>query len=626
MSQSSTYLVGLMLGPVQGFIAAARRTRDLWYGSFLLSEVSKSAARAFHEEQGRLIFPAPFAPDKDLAPDSEFNVANKVVAMLETADAAQALQLAKEAALERWRCLARRCLDDFPARHLRRQVWDLQVDDILETYGAWVRVDDAGAYRERLARLNVLLAARKATRDFAPAATDPREAPFPDPREAPFHGLPKSSLDAARETVLEKLADDAGAVRTRTAYGIDANEQLDCPGLVKRVNGRDHPFTALTRVALDPWIKKAQEIDPQALMRLNDAYAPLVGSGLATKARGVNLLPFDASLVYASRLEQAKKDAGGDQATLKAVEAVEAAKKPLLENEHIPAPVAYAAILIADGDRMGEFIDAAPDRDSHRSISEALAGFAGNAASIVKDHGGQCVYSGGDDVLAFLPTDCAIACASKLAGDFADRLSGVRDRLVRKLDQSPNAVQPVIVPQPTLSVGLGIGHVLASLGSLRALATRAERLAKDKTGPLEKSGERNALGIVVSPRSGSELSLRGNWDEPIGSWWTGFADRIEYWIARFQAGDLPDRAPYQLRDLRAQVSEMPSDLVASEVMRLLGRRRDASGKKMVRDLEERIAKMLDAFGGPTRASVGLARLTDELLLARWFAQHTLGGR
>ena len=29
------------LGPIQDFIAAARRTRDLWFGSWLLSELSK---------------------------------------------------------------------------------------------------------------------------------------------------------------------------------------------------------------------------------------------------------------------------------------------------------------------------------------------------------------------------------------------------------------------------------------------------------------------------------------------------------------------------------------------------------------------------------------------------------
>lgn len=40
------YLLALSIGPVQEFIAAARRSRDLWFGSYLLSEVSKAAALA----------------------------------------------------------------------------------------------------------------------------------------------------------------------------------------------------------------------------------------------------------------------------------------------------------------------------------------------------------------------------------------------------------------------------------------------------------------------------------------------------------------------------------------------------------------------------------------------------
>lgn len=41
----TTHLLQIVLGPVQEFIAQARRTRDLWYGSHLLYEVSRAAAR-----------------------------------------------------------------------------------------------------------------------------------------------------------------------------------------------------------------------------------------------------------------------------------------------------------------------------------------------------------------------------------------------------------------------------------------------------------------------------------------------------------------------------------------------------------------------------------------------------
>ncbi len=47
------------IGPVQGFIAQARRTRDLWAGSFLLSWLAGKAMRAVVDElKGEIVVPA----------------------------------------------------------------------------------------------------------------------------------------------------------------------------------------------------------------------------------------------------------------------------------------------------------------------------------------------------------------------------------------------------------------------------------------------------------------------------------------------------------------------------------------------------------------------------------------
>ena len=45
------------LGPVQSFVAQARRTRDFWAGSFLLSWLSAVAIRAVQAQQGEILFP-----------------------------------------------------------------------------------------------------------------------------------------------------------------------------------------------------------------------------------------------------------------------------------------------------------------------------------------------------------------------------------------------------------------------------------------------------------------------------------------------------------------------------------------------------------------------------------------
>src|SRR6266516_5635672 len=78
------YLFQVSIGPVQGFIASARKTRDLAVGSWLLSELAKAAAQNIAEINGieSLIFPAP-QNKEELQPATPLNVANKIVAIIQ---------------------------------------------------------------------------------------------------------------------------------------------------------------------------------------------------------------------------------------------------------------------------------------------------------------------------------------------------------------------------------------------------------------------------------------------------------------------------------------------------------------------------------------------------------------
>lgn len=58
MSQRDQYF-HLTLGPVQGFVAQARRTRDFWAGSFLLSWLSSVAMLSVRAQGGEIEFPIP---------------------------------------------------------------------------------------------------------------------------------------------------------------------------------------------------------------------------------------------------------------------------------------------------------------------------------------------------------------------------------------------------------------------------------------------------------------------------------------------------------------------------------------------------------------------------------------
>jgi CRISPR-associated protein Cmr2 len=161
-------------------------------------------------------------------------------------------------------------------------------------------------------------------------------------------------------------------------------------------------------------------------------------------------------------------------------------------------PYPYVACLVADGDRVGRAIDTLASADAHRAFSKSLSSFAHDARRIVEqEYRGSLVYAGGDDVLAFLPLPEVLACADALRRGFAT----VMDRACAAIPEAD---------RPTLSVGIGVGHVMESMGDLLALGREAERLAKHGQGG---SGDRNALAVIVDKRSGGRRSWRARWDE-----------------------------------------------------------------------------------------------------------------
>ena len=99
------YVLIISIGPVQGFIAAARRSRDLWSGSWLLSEMAKACAKSLYEQKAELIFPAPQQPEQELAKNSDLSVGNKIQVIVtanSSDDVAKVAQQAKQAAKDRF--------------------------------------------------------------------------------------------------------------------------------------------------------------------------------------------------------------------------------------------------------------------------------------------------------------------------------------------------------------------------------------------------------------------------------------------------------------------------------------------------------------------------------------------
>lgn len=562
-----SHLLAISVGPIQEFIAAARRTRDLWFGSYLLSEISKAVARSVRGNGRTLIFPH---PDSDLDARSDLNVANVILAELDEGDPKEVAKVAaeaKEAAQNRWLEFADEARKE-AADVIRTNIWDDQVGDVIEFYAAWVA--SSGGYSKDRARVMRLLAGRKNCRDFKNASQIDA-------------GLPKSSLDGQRSTVLvgpkpgEKAATyrDNWLKEIRRKLRVRTGEQLDVVGVVKRIGEGNKPYPSVSRIAADPWIRgnkdepafkrfrtlieQIHRKEPNAVHRLD-----------TNKYRRFEDFPYEGTAVYPSRHHEWLQETGLTEDDL----------KPLREAlKELPDANPYLAVLVADGDKMGEAISVLDSAKKNREFSQALAGFAGEAKEIVERHQGVLVYAGGDDVLAFVPVDRCLECARNLHDKFGTLMH----------DHS----------RPALSVGVAIGHFLENLEILLDYGRAAEKDAKQP--------DRNGLAVHLLKRGGAPIMVRDRWEHDPDVRLTAFADMLN-------RGAIPMGLPYELQNMAVLYKTWPAEkankAIRQDVLRLIAKKQPTSGS-----VGERLAPYLVDLDASR-----LRRLAEELLVARQVAR------
>jgi hypothetical protein len=247
----------------------------------------------------------------------------------------------------------------------------------------------------------------------------------------------------------------------------------------------------------------------------------------------------------------------------------------------------YVAVLVADGDRMGDVRSRLKSVHEHRSLSQALAGFAREAGRIVQAHCGVAIYAGGDDVLAFLPVDKCLECARSLHDKFAD------------LPSEHGAL--------TLSVGVAIGHFTENLDDLLAYGRAANKAAKEMEG-------KDALAVHLHKRGGTAVEIRDQWGSDVDRRLYDFAGLIN-------RGIVPDTLPFQLRAMARLYERWPGNSAAAAIEMDLARLLARKGQRLKRWNAEMLKPILSAFqfSAFQPSSRKLLTLAKELLVARQIA-------
>ena len=413
------------LGPVQGFVAQARRTRDFWAGSFLLSWLAGAAMQTVIKQKGDIVFPT---PDKDYLkwiqgqgrkePPRQGGIPNRFKAKVDQDFKPESVV---ETVKQAWRALAEAVWQKDLQRHCQlypatREIWDRQINGFWEI--AWAIGDD-----------DSLLDQRKNWRTQLP----PTEAGIKCSVMSGWQEL--SGLVAPNREELNKFWQP---LRNDCGRDLAEDENLCAIAFVKR--RFPHCFDQIKASMPSDWTLYGWKVNPQTPSTLDLAaanwLARVVDKGskveVAHLHEAAERLPFSPGDCGVNRLrcvEEAYKtqevrhlnssvlfshvlDNPNECPDPAAVREIKKAIKALKLNG-FPAP--FYAILLMDGDSLGELL-----RKSGSAVSNALDRFTKQVPKIVCQHNGFLIYAGGDDVLALLPLEDALQCAADIRQCYLD--------------------------------------------------------------------------------------------------------------------------------------------------------------------------------------------------------------
>ena len=606
-NEASTAFVAFSLGPVQSFIAAARSVRDLWTGSYLLAWLTRHAMEPLlvNASCGPDVFISPAVHDNpaiDLSNLRSPCLPNWFLAEVPASTACDLAAKCEQACHSEWRRLCgamgsriQERVHNGGARWAASwsNLWDDQVCSFFDmrtvvlpnaacTEAELERLlgakrctvegsnEEERLWTDRAELVAAMLAATKSVRhipNYRPKADGTGQFAPKCSLMGSYEQMGPAGLDDSRQ-FWEWFADHVhfGGSRTRKRERLCAVSLVKrfvwAAGLFKQVgsNPRAMRLEDTATVAAAKWLlsderKQSPKIDPD-------------------QVRGDHETWSGQWLQWSNQQQDEDEDRCPD-AVWKTIEHKRREQRK---------PPIYYVILMLDGDRMGDTLRRRPGREHRLQISRAVSRFAiHRVRPVVEDqHHGTLIYSGGDDILALLPTATALTAACDLKAAFE----------ACWLEHGPQNVPPI-----TVSAGLAVVHYKEDLRFALDAARRAEKKAKD-------SG-RDTLYLTVCRRSGEHTSAICPWN---------FVDTVAGWVKAFlREDDKPgasDRWAYHLAGEVPTLRGLDVLAMAAEIRRQVNRSEIATKEKLGGTLEKPAGDLLAEQFEQFRSLV-LGRKTDD---------------
>jgi CRISPR-associated protein Cmr2 len=484
------YLFLFTVGPVQGFIAQARKTMDLQAGSDILSHlILTGMLEVQNTYRSEIIFP--FLLDNAEAA----SMPNKFLAKVEISE--------KEAKAmgENIEAVVRRKLQNVAGEAVNNMGLDKagqaflerfyeQVSAHLEVYWLFEPLTADKSYREAYETIEQNLGAIKNIRAFKqlPPNEDGRKCSVSGERDAlvfsDYFDLPAFAYSNRIEQI-----------RKETVL-LGKGEGLSAIVATKRFFDRDNRFSSVAQIA--------------ALAFENEMHGTLTETAYKCfKHLFAEYEKWDGQFLFEENLSDNYLQKNGIEHKASSNEVLRQQLKKLrrqIKEDKLPEISSYYAMLTFDGDRMGatwtgdeSIVKPNADLESFQKLlAERLYHFAQKAKEYLDNGRGQTVYAGGDDFTGFVNLHYLF-----------DVLANLR-RLYRKEVHDHLTAYLTEDVELSFSAGVCIAHYKNPLGEVVRSANKAQKYAKDEDG-----GGRNAFAIYLMKRSGEIQRATIPWGEDL---------------------------------------------------------------------------------------------------------------
>ena len=591
-NQTSRHMLIFTIGPVQSFIETARKTEDLWMGSYILSYLVATAMEQIRDDSVEIVYPAignesPFEFwQQHFATPSFPNLFLAISEGITQDVLVQGSASAEECVHTEFESMAKRVLDKAFNNSWRNsyveELFNRQISEFFDVYWVLTKEQEDQNYGDWFADTARCLASIKNCRRFKQVNEFGR----------------KCSLDGIREILHREKADSIhDAMKWWKSFSntyprhCRQKEALSAVSLTKRMGmhflekhskfskefSKNPPrFPSTSEVATAHFKEKIIQC-PAVLGIYTDlckkVRALRQSAAEESKIPNVDPLPkikcplpnnVDGEWLYEETYNDPYLERYYHINVSKANTQIKKCKnlREKLVRELEGEPGKYYAAIALDADLMGEVNKKAENKEQHQTNSKKLIEYSKEARCIVEENYlGKLTYSGGDDLLALANLNDLLSILSELWKKFPEDLT-------------------------TISAGVCIAHNKMPLTNVIRHARNMESAAKNE-------GDRDALGIALYKHSGNVSQVVTNWEY-------GNLDvlNISQELVQLLDNDVVSkRFIYSFRDVITQLlddegnimSELPSTLVNEEFKRLI----DNAYKDIGKELDEIHLQTLD---------------------------------